>query len=64
MALHNSTHSLIHEALIEYLAIAEHCISTGKPTGGCYGLMRQGRGPLYGDVISATNFRSCRIAEI
>ena len=37
MALHNSTHSLIHEALTEYLAIAEHCISTGKPTGGCYG---------------------------
>jgi len=37
MAIHNSTHSLIHEALIEYLAIAEHCISTGKPTGGCYG---------------------------
>jgi len=28
---------LIHEALTEYLAIAEHCISTGKPTGGCYG---------------------------
>jgi hypothetical protein len=37
MAIHNSTHSLIHEALTEYLAIAEHCISTGKPTGGCYG---------------------------
>jgi hypothetical protein len=37
MAIHNSTHSLIHEALSEYLAIAEHCISTGKPTGGCYG---------------------------
>lgn len=37
MAIHSSTHSLIHEALTEYLAIAEHCISTGKPTGGCYG---------------------------
>jgi len=37
MAIHDSTHSLIHEALTEYLAIAEHCISTGKPTGGCYG---------------------------
>ncbi|MGA2317696.1 MAG: hypothetical protein ABSG71_15110 [Thermodesulfobacteriota bacterium] len=37
MAIHNSTHSLIHEALTEYLAIAEHCITTGKPTGGCYG---------------------------
>lgn len=37
MAIHTSTHNLIHEALTEYLAIAEHCISTGKPTGGCYG---------------------------
>ena len=37
MAIHSSTHSLIHEALTEYLAIAEHCITTGKPTGGCYG---------------------------
>jgi hypothetical protein len=37
MAIHNSTHSLIHEALTEYLAIAEYCISTAKPTGGCYG---------------------------
>ncbi len=37
MAIHNTTHSLIREALTEYLAIAEHCISTGKPTGGCYG---------------------------
>lgn len=37
MAIHNSTDSLIHEALTEYLAIAEHCITTGKPTGGCYG---------------------------
>jgi hypothetical protein len=37
MAIHNSTHSLVEEALTEYLAIAEHCITTGKPTGGCYG---------------------------
>ena len=37
MPIYTSTHSLIHEALTEYLAIAEHCISTGKPTGGCYG---------------------------
>jgi hypothetical protein len=37
MAIHTSTDNLIHEALTEYLAIAEHCISTGKPTGGCYG---------------------------
>lgn len=37
MAIHNTTHGLIHEALTEYLAIAEHCLSTGKPTGGCYG---------------------------
>jgi hypothetical protein len=37
MAIHDSTHSLVHEALTEYLAIAEHCITTGKPTGGCYG---------------------------
>ena len=37
MAIHISTPSLIHEALSEYVAIAEHCITTGKPTGGCYG---------------------------
>ncbi len=37
MAIHSSTHSLIQEAMTEYLAIAEHCIMTGKPTGGCYG---------------------------
>jgi len=37
MAIHNSTYSLIQEALTEYLAIAEHCITTGKPAGGCYG---------------------------
>lgn len=37
MAIHNSTDSLIREALSEYLAIAEHCLTTGKPTGGCYG---------------------------
>jgi hypothetical protein len=37
MAIHGSSHSLIKEAMIEYLAIAEHCIITAKPTGGCYG---------------------------
>ncbi len=37
MAIHSSTHSLIQEAMIEYLAIADHCIMTAKPTGGCYG---------------------------
>jgi len=37
MAIHSSTHSLIHEAMNEYLNIAHHCIMTGKPAGGCYG---------------------------
>ena len=37
MAYHNSTHSLIEEAITEYLAIANYCLMTAKPTGGCYG---------------------------
>jgi hypothetical protein len=37
MAIHSSTHSLIEEAITDYLAIADHCIMTAKPTGGCYG---------------------------
>ena len=37
MAIHNSTHSLIEEAITEYLTIANYCLMTAKPTGGCYG---------------------------
>jgi len=37
MALHSSTTSLIREAMSEYLDIAHHCITNGKPTGGCFG---------------------------
>jgi hypothetical protein len=37
MAVHSDVQSMSIEAIDEYLAIAEHCISTRKTNGGLYG---------------------------
>jgi hypothetical protein len=37
MATHNKLQSMSVEAINEYLAIAEHCVSTRKMDGGVYG---------------------------
>jgi hypothetical protein len=37
LAIHSSSTSLIQEAMTEYLDIAHHCITSGKPSGGCFG---------------------------
>jgi hypothetical protein len=37
MAIHDDLRSMSKEAVDEYLAIAGHCVSTEKPTGGVYG---------------------------
>lgn len=37
MALHSSLVDLLSESLPEYVAMAEHAITTSKPGGGCYG---------------------------
>lgn len=37
MAIHNDLSSMSREAIEEYLAIAHHCVTSRKPTGGAYG---------------------------
>lgn len=37
MAVHTNLRSMSIEAIEEYLAIAEHCVSTSKTNGGLYG---------------------------